>query len=282
LEAAMPLAYDHRVHLARVLAWSRRNGWQHDVYPNTWRTTDGATHVRFDADKGQLVVDRMTGDPLRCKVALIPVDSVDEALRVLAALRHIPWSYAVDPVYEQEWLSQVRSPFPTADDCTRAVYRTLMDGGRHAYISTYCQHGQHDDCRLTCKCCDAPCLCSGCLHVVPEPETARCLMSYGGERHPQHHWQRDDDAWLKCLGWPLVQVDESTPDELDGPASFLDAGQAFADWVDGRITSERAAEVLSRLAQQGLIVSAAYHDEVTGGGSTDLMDDLADIFRDPQ
>lgn len=30
---------------------------------------------------------------------------------------------------------------------------------RHLYTSTYCQHAQHSDCRLTCKVCSAPCLC---------------------------------------------------------------------------------------------------------------------------
>jgi len=30
---------------------------------------------------------------------------------------------------------------------------------RHYYVSTYCQHEQHADCRLACKLCDAPCLC---------------------------------------------------------------------------------------------------------------------------
>jgi hypothetical protein len=27
------------------------------------------------------------------------------------------------------------------------------------YWSTYCVHHQHTDCRLTCKHCEAPCLC---------------------------------------------------------------------------------------------------------------------------
>ena len=169
----------------------------------------------------------------------------------------------------------------TIGDAARALYSTLMQGDHHNYISTYCQHGRHDDCRLTCKCCDAPCLCSGCLHVVPEPEPARCLMSYGGEAHPAHRWERGD-GWVECLGWPPPpQTRCETPDEFDSPASFADAGQAFADWVDGRVTPDEAGQVLSRLAHQGLIVSAAYHDEVTGG-SADLMDDLADIFRDQQ
>ena len=29
----------------------------------------------------------------------------------------------------------------------------------HLYISTWCQHGHHTQCRLTCKLCDAACLC---------------------------------------------------------------------------------------------------------------------------
>jgi hypothetical protein len=29
----------------------------------------------------------------------------------------------------------------------------------HVYWSTYCLHGYHEDCRLTCKICDAPCVC---------------------------------------------------------------------------------------------------------------------------
>lgn len=28
------------------------------------------------------------------------------------------------------------------------------------YLSTYCIHEAHDQCRLTCKTCDAPCRCS--------------------------------------------------------------------------------------------------------------------------
>lgn len=27
------------------------------------------------------------------------------------------------------------------------------------YLSTYCLHDAHDQCRLTCKLCDAPCRC---------------------------------------------------------------------------------------------------------------------------
>lgn len=40
------------------------------------------------------------------------------------------------------------------------------------YVSTYCQHGRHDACRLHCKVCRAPCRCS-CGHpraVYDAPE----------------------------------------------------------------------------------------------------------------
>ena len=30
----------------------------------------------------------------------------------------------------------------------------------HVYVSTYCIHGYHDNCRLTCKVCEARCRCA--------------------------------------------------------------------------------------------------------------------------
>lgn len=39
----------------------------------------------------------------------------------------------------------------------------------HLYISTYCQHDKHEDCRLTCKICESPCLCP-CHTVVENKE----------------------------------------------------------------------------------------------------------------
>lgn len=30
---------------------------------------------------------------------------------------------------------------------------------QHVYVSTYCQHEQHNNCRLKCKICEAPCRC---------------------------------------------------------------------------------------------------------------------------
>lgn len=37
------------------------------------------------------------------------------------------------------------------------------------YWSTYCVHHRHSECRLTCKTCDAPCLCV-CHKVAPPPD----------------------------------------------------------------------------------------------------------------
>lgn len=34
------------------------------------------------------------------------------------------------------------------------------------YTSTYCIHELHESCRLTCKTCNAPCLCP-CHHPAP-------------------------------------------------------------------------------------------------------------------
>ncbi len=38
-----------------------------------------------------------------------------------------------------------------------------VDAAHHTrlghYLSTYCLHGNHAACRLTCKICDAPCRC---------------------------------------------------------------------------------------------------------------------------
>lgn len=36
----------------------------------------------------------------------------------------------------------------------------VQDGvAKHYYVSTYCVHELHDECRLICKHCHAPCLC---------------------------------------------------------------------------------------------------------------------------
>ena len=38
----------------------------------------------------------------------------------------------------------------------------------HPYTSTYCLHGLHEDCRLNCKVCNAPCRCDCHLTVAPD------------------------------------------------------------------------------------------------------------------
>ena len=40
---------------------------------------------------------------------------------------------------------------------TNGDHMTLIE---HVYTSTACQHGLHDQCRRTCKFCDAHCRCN--------------------------------------------------------------------------------------------------------------------------
>lgn len=241
----MPLARAQRERLALALRWARGHGWQHDAYPNTWRSADGQTHVRYDSQDGELVVDRLTlsADPLRCRVALVPVDSPDLALDVLAALGHLPKELAP---------------------------------GFTSYAPPPGYRGQHE--------------------AVTD---ARCLLWYGHEQHAEHLWQRGiSNDVARCGGWSndlslhaglgiecghcggRCRVDDDDDNaELDSPAGFTDAGHALADLVDGAVTADRAAEVLSSLAGSGLIVSVAYHEQALSGPA-DVMDDVAEIFAE--
>lgn len=196
----MPLARAQRMTLARVLSWSRRNGWVRDAYPNTRRSADGHAHVRFDAIDEMLVVDRLdpAADPLRCRVVMVPTDAVDVAVNVLAALGYIP-----------------------PELCPMVV-------------------AEHDE--------------SERIYYTP---------------------------WTVEPQQPLPGMPEAPePDEFDGPASFADAGQTLADWTDGRITADRAAEMLSALARHGLIVSTVYHDEMLEQFSPShiAMDERGDVY----
>lgn len=47
---------------------------------------------------------------------------------------------------------------------------TLAERPDHLYVSTYCQHRRHNDCRLTCKLCAAHCLCP--CHANDDPNNA--------------------------------------------------------------------------------------------------------------
>jgi hypothetical protein len=48
-----------------------------------------------------------------------------------------------------------------------------IHNGRHRYLSTYCLHGLHAACRLTCKTCGAPCRCD-CHDHPPPGDTNAC------------------------------------------------------------------------------------------------------------
>lgn len=39
-------------------------------------------------------------------------------------------------------------------------YSRTLPVMEHIYVSTYCQHGVHKQCRLECKICQAPCRCT--------------------------------------------------------------------------------------------------------------------------
>lgn len=54
-------------------------------------------------------------------------------------------------------------------DLTSEQHGLLVE---HQYLSTACLHGRHDDCRLTCKWCPAPCLCD-CHIETGETAAAR-------------------------------------------------------------------------------------------------------------
>jgi hypothetical protein len=42
----------------------------------------------------------------------------------------------------------------------------------HDYVSTACQHGQHERCRKTCKFCQTPCCCTECSRHAVSPAQA--------------------------------------------------------------------------------------------------------------
>ena len=51
----------------------------------------------------------------------------------------------------------------------RLAARAVAGAAEHHYVSTYCIHAEHADCRRTCKLCQAPCLCS--CHLADQPPT---------------------------------------------------------------------------------------------------------------
>lgn len=59
----------------------------------------------------------------------------------------------------------------TLEHVEKAV-RAAVTGpdGEHRYLSTYCVHRDCPNCRVTCKCCGEPCICS--CHRQAEAGTA--------------------------------------------------------------------------------------------------------------
>lgn len=101
----------------------------------------------------------------------------------------------------------------------------------------------------------------GLLHPALSPMVNRCV----------------EESVEPASGQPDVCAND-----FDGPVSFTEAGEAFADLVNGVVAPRRAAEVLSELARSGLIVSAEYADEITDELAVDrrlaeLGGDMADL-----
>lgn len=76
--------------------------------------------------------------------------------------------------------------------------------------------------------------------------------------------------------------EDSDPlDALDGPACFVEAGEAFMDWCPNPLTVASVAETLSRIARAGLIVSVDLYDEVCDGYAAHVQD-LERRLYDPE
>ena len=67
----------------------------------------------------------------------------------------------------------------------------IRPDGTHAYVSTYCVHGDHAACRRVCKSCPAECQCS-CGHPAPEPS---CGYDY-------HDMSDEDRGGIACMCQP--------------------------------------------------------------------------------
>lgn len=55
----------------------------------------------------------------------------------------------------------------------------LDDEGRHLYLSTYCLHDRHEDCRQVCKVCTEPCICSCHDRMTTSESIKRIKADYG-------------------------------------------------------------------------------------------------------
>lgn len=70
---------------------------------------------------------------------------------------HLRRWYFEDAVQHPE-VEFLRSEVANLESYSEALFRGHNGMWVH-YFSTYCMHGLHDDCRLTCKHCKAPCRC---------------------------------------------------------------------------------------------------------------------------
>ena len=94
---------------------------------------------------GEIVAER---DRLRAVVqaARAYMDSIDSA------------DPTITRQHRQECMGQLRRALRALDVSGDTGDPLVMAEAAH-YLSTYCLHGNHADCRLTCKTCRAPCRC---------------------------------------------------------------------------------------------------------------------------
>lgn len=74
----------------------------------------------------------------------------------------------------------------------------VLPDGKHRYWSTHCRHGNHADCKGSCKICGSPCICAGCTHRMtplldrpPVDGPARC-----------EHGIAVASTWIRCQSTP--------------------------------------------------------------------------------
>ncbi len=111
-------------------------------------------------------------------------------------------------------------------------YEAAMRTDSHVYLSTACQHGKHEECRLVCKFCGAKCTC-GCGHETAmkaedpkmclcnphaEPNTNRApncpIHGIRAERAATMREPIGTTAWYDASG---KQVDAPSPATEQGP-----------------------------------------------------------------
>lgn len=93
----------------------------------------------------------------------------------------------------------------------------VMPDGKHRYWSTHCRHGNHADCKGSCKICASPCICS-CPHPTPAdgpgiaiPAPTGCCgdpKNLDGNAHPWEHVSEDGPGDVyRCPECGAVDID---------------------------------------------------------------------------